>query len=276
MNRFGPTFVLIGLLLLAAVSRAADVAPSIRVGGGLAEESKLVKLTDDSITIVPQPRPPRQAPNPRNKPANPQPAPAPAAAPEQTVKIDKEKTRVGVLVVTAERMMVNGEVIRSMTALPGSPADLKVGQTVRVRATEGVATEIMVGPPIVGDAKSPALAPKPSKVLKVEEGKILVRPPGPRPAQAGAEEAPAPPDQTYTTDKDKTRVVFAVTAPDRKLDNGQIVRSVRFQHATLADLKPGQTVEVLAFEGSAREIRIAQPAAEEPAEKKDETKPKAN
>ena len=131
MNRAAPVLSFVALLLaLATVLRSAETEPRRpRPGSMGAMPLKLLRVEERSITVRAALGTDKEAPA------------------EQTFAVDRERTRVTVGEVTAERKTDGGQVVRSVKSRPASLADLKVGQTIRVGTTDGVATRIDIMPP---------------------------------------------------------------------------------------------------------------------------------
>ena len=67
---------------------------------------------------------------------------------EETLRIDKERTKVFVYEVKDKEENGNGTTRVRGTFRPGTLADVKVGQVVRYKAQDGLASEIRIMPPV--------------------------------------------------------------------------------------------------------------------------------
>ena len=224
-------------------------APRIRAAAN--PPAKLIKVAPDSITIRPS-----GAANPAN-----------AAGNDETFVLDNQQTRVMIGTVTAERLTVTGQRIRTMRFDRGEVADLEAGQFVHVTGKDGVAAEIQIVP----DPDGPM--PAPVVLLKADGKSITVAPAAAAgeavPAGAGAGAAAganpvaanAAAERTYTVDPQKTRVTVVEVVGERGGPGGRVTRTMTERRGTVADLQPGQQIELRARGDLAAYIRIVPPAA---------------
>ena len=132
-------FALVFVMALAAGVKAADPErPAPGDGDSDAEQKpakppmsalpqKVLKVEERTITVIPA--------------MTFADGPAPE---EQTLRIDKERTKVVVFEKTDEERLEDGTRRVSSKARPGTLADLKAGQTVRYKAQDGLASEISI------------------------------------------------------------------------------------------------------------------------------------
>jgi hypothetical protein len=133
---------------LASPARSADRAAEpdrprpVRVGLGM--PLTLLKVEERSITV-------KLVPTDKGGPT------------EQTLAVDKEKTRVRVG-EGKDREQGDGTHSTTVKLRPGKLSDLKVGQKVKVLAVDNVATDIMIDP-------QPSSSPKEGDGKKAEDQK---------------------------------------------------------------------------------------------------------
>jgi hypothetical protein len=87
---------------------------------------------------------------------------------EETLRIDKERTKVLVFEEKEKQQDENGTTRTRGTFRPSTLADLKPGQTVRYRAQDGLASEIRIMPkvPTRGESRRPAGHDEPAEHKK--------------------------------------------------------------------------------------------------------------
>jgi hypothetical protein len=226
-------FVLV--CLGAAVSRAADppAPPAGRVRGVAAPVTPtghVLTVGDGKLVVTPLPQ----------AKAGGAAAPPPA---DQTLSIDKERTRVSVEVVTDERTTATGQRLRASQFEAGEVEDLEPGQRVRVTSRDGVATAVA----ILVEPDAPL--PPPATVVKVDEKSITV-------VAAQADGAAGAAERTYSTDPQKTKVTLVRVVAEREFTPGEKVRVLNARPGTLADVKAGHLVRVRARKDLAVAVRV--------------------
>ena len=195
----------------------------------------VTKTTADSITIAPElaVRRNRKAPEvPPEKPA------------EQTFALSKDQTEFMFAEVGMKCLMNDGTTLRTLTEPESAAAaDLKAGQLVEVTPGDGD-----------GAAKRVVIAwSVPGTIVKVDGDSLVFRP-----ADAPKQDADdADDEQTLTISRTATRVEIARVADERAAPNGRgLVQSIEYKPATVADLRPDQSVVICIRSETAVKIRI--------------------